>query len=88
VVSIDNERVRIDFLDYDLARTWVRWPMPAASHDRLERRYATWGRTPPGPTEAGAWRLCAAVKSAFTLRGTPTVGPARARAQLDRVLTN
>jgi thiamine kinase-like enzyme len=88
VVSIDNERVRIDFLDYDLARTWVRWPMRAAAHDRFERRYATWGRTPPVPAEAGAWRVCAATKSAFTLQGTPTVGPALARAQLDRLLTN
>lgn len=87
VVSIDNERVRIDFLDYDLARTWVRWPMPARSWTRFERRYASWGRPLPTPAEAAAWRVTAAVKSALTLRGTPDVGSDLARAQLDRLLT-
>jgi Ser/Thr protein kinase RdoA (MazF antagonist) len=86
VVSIDNERVRIDFLDYDLARTWVRWPMPAVSYERFERRYASSGRTPPATPEAMAWRVCAATKSAFTRLGTPTVGPALARAQVERIL--
>jgi len=86
VVSIDNERIRIDFLNYDLGRTWVRWPMPAPTYARFERRYATWGRTPPAPTEAAAWRVCAGTKSAFTLRGTPDTGPELARAQVERVL--
>jgi aminoglycoside phosphotransferase (APT) family kinase protein len=86
VVSIDNERVRIDFLDYDLARTWVRWPMAAGMHARFERRYTRWGREVPAPPQAAAWRVCAAVKSAFTLRGTPDIGTDLARAQLDRLL--
>ena len=85
IVSIDNERVRIDFLDYDLARTFVRWPLPDARRERFERRYTTWGRSVPAAREASAWRVRAAVKSAFTLRGTPIVGPDLAREQLERL---
>lgn len=85
VVSIDNERVRIDFLDLDLARTWLRWPMSTREHARFERRYASWGRPVPEGSEAASWRVCAAVKSAITLRGTPSVGRDLARAQLDRL---
>ncbi len=85
LVSIDNERVRIDFLDFDLARTWVRWPMSEAARDRFERRYATWGRPTPERAETTAWRVCATVKSSLTISGTPDVGPDLARAQLDRL---
>ena len=75
VISIDNERVRIDFLDFDLARTWTRWPMSARMHTRFERRYASWGRPVPAPSEAAAWRVCASVKSAMTIVTTPVTGP-------------
>lgn len=88
LVSIDNERVRIDFLDFDLARTWVRWPMPAPARARFDRRYSTWGRSVPGADETAAWRVSAAVKSALTISGTPDVGHDRARAQLDRLLAS
>ncbi len=54
-ISIDNERVRIDFLDFDLARTWTRWPMSVRKRARFERRYATWGR--PVPVAAGSRRV-------------------------------
>jgi thiamine kinase-like enzyme len=86
IVSIDNERVRIDFLDYDLARTFVRWPMSDSLRERFERRYTTWGRSVPEAREVSAWRVCAAVKSAFTLRGTPIVGRDLAREQLERLV--
>ena len=85
VVSIDNERVRIDFLDYDLARTWVRWPMSEDARTGFERRYATWGRPIPDVGETTAWRVCAAVKSSLTISGTPVSGSDLARAQLDRL---
>jgi aminoglycoside phosphotransferase (APT) family kinase protein len=85
LVSIDNERVRFDFLDYDLARTWVRWPMPASARAAFERRYSTWGRAVPVADEAAAWRVTAAVKSSLTISGTPAAGRDLARAQLDRL---
>ncbi len=85
VISIDNERVRIDFLDFDLARTWTRWPMSARMRARFERRYANWGRPVPAPRQAAAWRVCATVKSAMTIRGTPGTGPELARARLVRL---
>jgi thiamine kinase-like enzyme len=85
VISIDNERVRIDFLDLDLARTWTRWPMSVRKRAQFERRYATWGRPVPVPREAAAWRVCATVKSAMTIGTTPSNGPELARARLDRL---
>jgi Ser/Thr protein kinase RdoA (MazF antagonist) len=85
LVSIDNERVRIDFLDLDLARTWVRWPMSQDARAHFERRYAAWGRPLPDAHETTAWRVCAAVKSSLTISGTPDIGADLARAQLDRL---
>jgi hypothetical protein len=57
--SIDNEAFCWGFLDYDLARTWYRWPMPAWAEARFSRRYWTL-RGEPGQTEA--WRVLATVK--------------------------
>jgi aminoglycoside phosphotransferase (APT) family kinase protein len=64
LVSVDNEAVRIDFLDYDLALTWCRWPMNVDTWTRFVSRYARWGRAAPGPGVAAAWRVVAAVHGA------------------------
>jgi aminoglycoside phosphotransferase (APT) family kinase protein len=77
LVSIDNERLRFHFLDFDLARVWTRWPLPAWAWTRFERRYATWGR-PPADADADvdadvdvdvaqAWRVVATVHRAHRL---------------------
>ena len=39
VVSIDNEHLVRGFVDFDLARSWYRWPMPAPSWRRFTRHY-------------------------------------------------
>jgi hypothetical protein len=59
--------------------------MSSREHARFEQRYASWGRPVPGAAETAGWRVCAAVKSAMTLRGTPSIGHDLARAQLDRL---
>jgi Ser/Thr protein kinase RdoA (MazF antagonist) len=37
---IDNERVGIDALGFDVARTWYRWALPASAWERLRSTYA------------------------------------------------
>ena len=88
LVSIDNERVRINFLDHDLARTWTRWPMTPEEEHTFESRYREQGGSLPAQPAQLAWRVCTTVKSASTLRGTPGTGPDTARALLERILTD
>lgn len=88
LVSIDNERVRIDFIDHDLARTWTRWPMTTGAEHTLESRYRDHGGSLPERPTLLAWRVCTTVKSASTLRHTPVSGPDTARALLERVLAD
>jgi len=67
---IDNTTLDVRALDYDLARTWYRWPMGAAAAGAFRAGYAAW-RTPPerGWTfwridvlaEVVAWRRAAGV---------------------------
>jgi aminoglycoside phosphotransferase (APT) family kinase protein len=64
LVSVDNEAVSIDFLDYDLGRSWCRWPMPDSAWSRFLRRYGRWGRSAADPVAELAWRSVAAVKGA------------------------
>ncbi len=60
LVAIDNERLQLAFLDFDLARTWVRWPLTDEAWQRFEERYARWRR--PAPRDF--WRIAALALSA------------------------
>jgi aminoglycoside phosphotransferase (APT) family kinase protein len=63
LVSIDNETVGRGYRDYDMARTWYRWPMPASTLARFERAYfAALVVASPSPVERLAWRTAAALK--------------------------
>jgi len=63
LVSIDNETMGRGFIEYDVARTWYRWPMPASQQRRFERSYRAAVRMEaPSAVERRAWRLAAAVK--------------------------
>jgi aminoglycoside phosphotransferase (APT) family kinase protein len=63
LVSVDNETIGRGFIEYDVARTWYRWPMPASQRGRFDRSYrAALGMKPPSGVECRAWRLAAAVK--------------------------
>jgi Ser/Thr protein kinase RdoA (MazF antagonist) len=85
LVPIDNEGLRRGFFDYDLARTWYRWPMPEADWLTFAARYGVVRR--PDTAHASFWRIAAVVKSA-ALRATRGVGDVttpigRLRALLD-----
>jgi hypothetical protein len=62
LVVVDNEGLRLDFLDYDLARTWYRWPMEPAHWSAFLARYARW-RPPADEASASFWRVAALAKS-------------------------
>jgi hypothetical protein len=62
--AVDNEHMRIGFLEFDLARTWYRWPMSAQDWQRFEDRYASWC----GPVDRERvpfWRLAAVMSGAY-----------------------
>jgi aminoglycoside phosphotransferase (APT) family kinase protein len=61
---VDNESLRIDHLDYDLARTWLRWPMPAARWQLFLARYRSYRAALPAPESFVFWQLLAILKSA------------------------
>jgi hypothetical protein len=70
LVVVDNEGIRRGFLDYDVARTWYRWPMSEAQWQVFVARYRSYRSHQSG--RAGApdgdherfWRVAAVVKSA------------------------
>jgi len=61
---VDNERVGIDALGFDLGRTWYRWVLPAPAWERLRSTYAA--RAPfTDPLETfDFWAIVAVVHSA------------------------
>jgi hypothetical protein len=72
LVLVDNEGLRRGFLDYDLARTWYRWPMSEPDWQGFTERYRAWR----SPSDAHLfWRIAAVVKSAHlrTARRTADV---------------
>jgi thiamine kinase-like enzyme len=69
---VDNERVGVDALSFDLARAWYRWALPAAAWASFQSAYAA--RLPwNDPLEAMSfWRLRAvAGAAAVRLRHCP-----------------
>lgn len=61
VVSIDHERMRGGFVDYDVARAWSRWLLPEPLEARFLASYGRMRPLPPEP-ELRAWRAVAVVK--------------------------
>jgi thiamine kinase-like enzyme len=61
---VDNERVGVDALGFDVARTWYRWALPAPAWERLRSTYAA--RAPfTEPLERfDFWSVVAVVHSA------------------------
>jgi hypothetical protein len=90
---IDNATLAVAPLDYDLARTWMRWPLPASARGAFLTGYRQQRETTDFEAGFDYWRICALAHSArLRLRrragdvGTPvaglreTLGQARARA--------
>jgi aminoglycoside phosphotransferase (APT) family kinase protein len=79
---VDNERVRVGPLGFDVARTWYRWALPATAWEHVRSAYAA--RMPfAEPLDSfGFWAVAAVVRSAaLRLR----MDPGRARVPLDRL---
>ena len=69
---VDNERICLDSLGYDLGRTWYRWALPARGWDYFRIAYAS--RAPfPNPLDSlHFWKIVAAARSAeLRLRAFP-----------------
>ncbi len=76
VVAIDNECLHLGALDYDLARTWVRWPMNAAQRLAFSRGYCRHRSLAAFERHRPFWLASALLDSAaFRARaGVPTLG--------------
>lgn len=61
---IDNERVSVDALGYDLGRTWARWQLDDAAWTRFVAAYTGAGGPPQALAALGFWRLAASVTAA------------------------
>jgi hypothetical protein len=81
LVVVDNEGLRVDFLDFDLARTWYRWPMPAADWSVFLAHYTGSRRSLPEPGSEPFWRIAVLAKSCQlrASRGTDRESAPRAR---------
>jgi thiamine kinase-like enzyme len=61
---VDNDRMRLDLLGYDLGRTWCRWSLPAPEWDSFCLAYTS---RQPFPNPLGSlhfWKIVAAARSA------------------------
>ena len=83
---VDNEGLRLDFLDYDLARTWYRWPMSQRHWSVFLDRYLRWRRPPPDPRADPFWRIAAVVRSLHLRKSRGTGQEAAPSARLREIL--
>jgi hypothetical protein len=60
----DNERVGLDHLGFDLARTWYRWALPPAEWAAFVRAYARDGAAGPSIPDFAFWAIVVLVHSA------------------------
>jgi hypothetical protein len=63
---IDNERLSVDALGYDLGRTWSRWNLTDAQWARFAAAYAAGGGPPEAFAALDFWRLVATATAAAT----------------------
>jgi len=61
---VDNERIGLDSLAYDLARTWYRWALPASAWDAFFVSYAASLPFPHPMDSFVFWKVVVAARSA------------------------
>jgi hypothetical protein len=85
--AVDNETMRYDACDFDLARTWYRWPMPAADWESFLSGYRDLRPTEGFERHAPFWCLSALVDTYLYRVRAATADPdlpyRRVRALLD-----
>jgi aminoglycoside phosphotransferase (APT) family kinase protein len=64
IVAVDNETMRFESLDYDLARSWYRWPMSDGQARSFMDGYATRRSADSFLRHFAYWAICALVDSA------------------------
>jgi thiamine kinase-like enzyme len=64
ILAVDNETIRLEALDYDLARSWYRWPMSSDQARCFLDGYATRRSAEPFLQHFSYWAICALVDSA------------------------
>lgn len=76
VCVIDNETIAVDSPEYDLARTWYRWPMTASEQRAFAEGYGRHAHLTDFATNFLHWALSVLVESAaYRMRvGAATVG--------------
>lgn len=83
ILAIDNETIRLEALDYDLARSWYRWPMTAAQARCFIEGYATRRPAEPFLRHFSYWAICALVDAAVFRNGAGIDGVDALLARLD-----
>ena len=69
---VDNDRVRVDALGFDLARTWYRWALPALEWEAFCLAYTSRLLFPSSLDAFRFWKIVAAAQSAeLRLRAYP-----------------
>ena len=72
-VVVDNELVQEHPYDFDLARTWIRWPMTAQMKTRFLETYRSHRRTTSFQQSVHFWLLCALTRAvAFRVENAVT----------------
>ena len=61
---VDNERISIDSLSYDFARSWYRWALPDSLWDHFKSVYAAHSSHKEPFETFDFWRVIAMVQSA------------------------
>jgi Phosphotransferase enzyme family len=74
IVAVDNETLRFEALDYDLARTWYRWPMDGAQASAFLDGYRTRRSPETFLRNFPYWAICALVDSAVFRAGAGIAG--------------
>lgn len=82
---IDNERISVDALGYDLGRTWVRWRLGTADWERFAAAYAAHGGPAAALDALAFWRLMASLSALSTRLKYGLPDPVRT-ARLDEIL--
>ena len=83
IISVDNETMRFEALEYDLARSWYRWPMSAAQTRSFLDGYASRRSVDSFQRHFSYWAICALVDAAVFRSGAGIVGVDALLARLD-----
>ena len=81
---IDNERIAVDALGYDLARTWARWELGDDDWARFAAAYDAAGGRPEAHAGQRFWRLVA-LATAAAMRVEYGADPSAALGRLRRL---